>query len=262
MDALLYSSDLSVRQRSVLPADVSPCDRLFQKLAKASGINIDGLRPLLRNELAYVCPQGKLLARAGDDAAGPKILLSGWACYQRILECGRRQIFSFVLPGDLLGNWSGRRRLQADIVAITPLLVLKASEFSWAVAQQGRYAALADLLSEMEMRQNDYLYQQIQRLGSQTAVERVCDLLHELFVRLRDAEQNSEPDLSFPLTQETLADALGMTSVHINRVLQQMQREGLLSLGRGRLTVYPRQNDLLRKKRTNLTTIKEHAPRA
>jgi CRP-like cAMP-binding protein len=112
----------------------------------------------------------------------------------------------------------------------------------------------------MEMRQVDYLYRQIQRLASQTAVERVYDLLRELFIRLRDAEQNPPPDLSFPLTQETLADALGMTSVHINRVLRQMQREGLLSLARGHLTVYPRQNDVLAKKRTNLTTIKELAP--
>ena len=262
MDALLYSSDLPVQQRPVSPADLSPCDRFFQKLAAASGIDIDELRPLLRNEQICASPQGKLLGRAGDEATGPKIMLSGWACHQRILECGRRQIFSFVLPGDLLGNWSGKRRLHADIVAITPVLMLRANEFAWAAAQRGRYGPLADLLGEIEMGQVDYLYHHIQRLGSQTAVERVYDLLRELFVRLRDSGLNSGPDLSFPLTQETLADALGMTAVHINRVLQQMRREGLISLGRGRLTIHPRQSDLLQKIRTNLTTIKENAARA
>src|SRR5579859_6726086 len=103
MDALLYSSDLPVRRRSFLQTDALHCDQWFQKLVKASSIDIAGLRPFLRNEHVYFCPQSKPLAKAGDNV-GTKILLSGWACHQRILEGGRRQIFSFVLPGELLGN--------------------------------------------------------------------------------------------------------------------------------------------------------------
>lgn len=257
-DTLLDASDLLIRLPTGPPTSSRLCHQFLQRLAKASGTSIEELRSFLRTDQVYICHPGKILAREGEYPPGPSILLSGWACHQRISKDGRRQIFAFILPGDLMGCWSLEMRLQADIVAITPLMVLRAGELCWAVQQLERYAALADHLHEMEMRHIANLYQHIQRLGSQTAVRRVYDLLWELHTRLDTAGQHGDCDMSFPLTQETLADALGMSSVHINRVLQQMRREGLISLKRGLLTVHPRRDGLAAKKAAKITIIKEH----
>jgi hypothetical protein len=109
-------------------------------LAKACGISIVALRPLLHPDQSAACHPGKVIARAGEDTPKAMVLLTGWACYQRISQNGRRQIFGFILPGDLMGCWSAKRRMEADIVAITPLTVLKAAEFSCAVQQREGYA--------------------------------------------------------------------------------------------------------------------------
>jgi len=242
VDALLDRSDLPNPFRHAPSASDLFCDRLLRRLANTSGMNIDELRPFLRADQTCTCRPGKVVALEGEEEPAPRILLSGWACYQRIAMSGRRQIFAFVLPGDFIGCWPGKRRLQADIVAITPLFMLKAGALRWA-AQRDRCGALAEMLREMDLQHVAHLYRHIQRLGSQHAVERVYDLLWELHTRMDCGSLRSGSDPLFPLTQETLADALGMTSVHINRVLQQMRREGLISLKRGHLTVHPRQGE-------------------
>lgn len=247
VDALPDQSDLPTPIRHAPSANDLLCDRLLQRLANVSGMNINELRPFLRADQTCVCHPGKAVALEGEDEPAPRILLSGWACYQRIAKSGRRQIFAFALPGDFIACWPERRRLQADIVAITPLLMLKAGALCWE-AQRDRCGALAEMLREMDLRHVAHLYRHIQRLGGQHAVERVYDLLWELHSRMDCGFLRSGADPLFPLTQETLADALGMTSVHINRVLQQMRREGLISLKRGHLTVHPRQSDWAAKK--------------
>jgi len=188
------------------------------------------LRALVRPELTQRIGTGHTWPADGDDGKSPLVILSGWACEQRILECGRRQIFSFLLAGDLLGG------TKADIVSMTPMLVLDASKILLAASTDAR---LAQLLQDMRLQRTHYIYEHIVRLGTQSAADRAYDLLNELFCRLRLLSASCGPSVDFPVTQEVLADMLGMSPVHVNRVLQQMRREGRLALSRGRLTIFP-----------------------
>ena len=77
------------------------CDRLCRTLAPRYGVSIDMLRALVRPELTQRIGTGHTWPADGDDGKSPLVILSGWACEQRILECGRRQIFSFLLAGVL-----------------------------------------------------------------------------------------------------------------------------------------------------------------
>jgi CRP-like cAMP-binding protein len=226
-------------------------EQLCRRLAQQCGLPLAGLRALLKPAKARCISAGETWAGSPHPGTQPAIILSGWGCEHRILECGRRQIYSFLVPGDLLSA------AKADIGSLTPMVVLDVSQLFRAAAAQG---SLAQLLNDMATRQTAYLYRHIVRLGTQNAIDRTYDLLQELFQRLRQSGLRG-PTVAFPLTQEILADMLGMTPVHINRVLQHMRREGCLVVGRGRLAVYPRRSTPpAMKSRIKLTTDKE-APR-
>ena len=91
------------------------------------------------------------------------------------------------------------------------------------------------------MRQREErLFDQIVRIGRLTAKERVLNLLLELYDRLDAIGLVKENTFRIPLTQEVFADALGLSVVHINRTLQQLRREGMLTVDRGTVTLHQR----------------------
>ena len=84
------------------------------------------------------------------------------------------------------------------------------------------------------------LFDQIVRIGRLTAKERVLNLLLELYDRLDAIGLVKENTFRIPLTQEVFADALGLSVVHINRTMQQLRREGMVTVGRGAVTLHQR----------------------
>jgi CRP-like cAMP-binding protein len=169
--------------------------------------------------------EGQMLSR-------PRVLITGWACRARILPDGRRQIFGFYLPGDLIGLCLRRQMMALSSgLALTPLALANAAAVRQALLQHpernpGLLAAClcADGLEEA------YLLNQIARVGRQTAYERLAHLLLEFRSRLVLAGLAKGGRFEMPLTQEVLADALGLSIVHVNRTLQQLRREHLVEL--------------------------------
>ncbi len=183
-------------------------------------------------------PVRHVLAAEGKPV--PAVLLaSGWACRQRVLNDGRRQIVSFVLPGDPLFPIM-RPAIPASCaaVALTPVVTLNAAPLL-AYAQQAPADAggLANSLRMMDRFDEFLLRDQIVRLGRQIAYERMVHLILELFTRLDAAGLVSNNSFSLPLTQEILADALGLSVVHVNRVLQQIRRDRLMDMRSGMVTI-------------------------
>lgn len=151
------------------------------------------------------------------------LILAGWAARVRVLEDGRRQILDFLLPGDFVGLGEHRGALVTSAVtAMTDLQVCVAPSADDHPSLHRAYA-ISRALSEVD------LLAQITRLGRLNAHERIADLLLELHERLELAGLAVDGRFNLPLTQELLADALGLTSVHVNRTLQTLRRDGTLS---------------------------------
>ena len=170
-------------------------------------------------------------------AQTPQMLLSGWGCYHRLLGDGRRQIISFLLPGDIIGSFTRSNGLASQSAStLTPVVVADAKPLlqgpqpgkgpSPGIAAALEHAAYVD-----EVRMRDHIV----RLGRQTAYERVVHLMLEFRSRLAAVGQVVDDGFAIPITQEVLADALGLSVVHINRTLQQIRRDRLFELRAGQV---------------------------
>lgn len=176
----------------------------------------------------------------------PLLLLSGWACYQRLLGDGRRQIVRFLLPGDAVGSLC-QPHLPAvsTAMALTSVVVADARPLLRPTDADGEaLPGLAEAVAAMARADEITVRDHIVRLGRQTAYERLVHLILEFHARLAAIGMVDGLTFALPLTQEVLADALGLSVVHINRTLQQVRRDRLLDLRGGQVTL--RQLDLMR----------------
>jgi CRP-like cAMP-binding protein len=162
------------------------------------------------------------------------VLVSGWLAETRNLPDGRRQIFSLLLPGDV-ASIGGSTGLNRGLVALTNVELADVGALGAAAAAgEGKESWLAESIRRREER----LFDQIVRIGRLSAKERVLHFLLELYHRLDAIGLVKEDTFRIPLTQELFADVLGLSVVHINRTLQQLRREGLLTIGRGAVTLH------------------------
>jgi CRP-like cAMP-binding protein len=203
--------------------------RRWRALSALSDAELDVLRGLGERRERHVA--GEELAPEGGLPGRPRFIVSGWACRQRVLPDGRRQIFSFLLPGDSLAL--GRRGPElSSIAALTALEAIDAEPLL-DVIHSGRAPGLARALAAIEPIEQMQLFDHMVRLGRQTAYERVAHFLLELQRRLEIVGLGDSQRFPLPLTQEILADALGLSIVHVNRTLQQLRRERLIELRSG-----------------------------
>jgi CRP-like cAMP-binding protein len=207
-------------------------------VAKLSEPELDLLAELGRHRETHR-PGDELLIE-GDPARRPRFILSGWASNQHILSDGRRQVFNFALPGDGLGVYP-RMAPPAlyTSVAHTPMETVDATPFLEAV-RQGAMPGLVKAFSAVARLEDKMLLDQILRLGRQTAYERVAHFLLEIEERLSAVGLSERRRFPLPLTQEILADALGLSVVHVNRTLQQLRRDGLIEWRSGVATLLDR----------------------
>ncbi|MFN3353312.1 MAG: Crp/Fnr family transcriptional regulator [Brevundimonas sp.] len=160
---------------------------------------------------------GRPFWRPGQ-AIGAKLILSGWAARQRTLLDGRRQIFGFVMPGDVLGVLRTPSPLeQLSTVALTRVEAVDALMLREILAVgDERHRRLRQALEQLARDEQTCLLDQVMRLGRQSALERTAHLLLELHDRARRAGLTEGDRFPMPLTQEVLADALGLSIVHLN----------------------------------------------
>ncbi len=164
------------------------------------------------------------------ERTGPEkqlVIVSGWACELRILPDGRRQIFSFLLPGDAIEARGTGSVGSCGVVALTRLEVVNRGPPLTADP------ACRDAAHQRERR----LYDHLVRMGRLSAKERVIHLLLELYDRLDRVGLVHGETFKIPLTQEVFADALGLSVVHINRTLKGLRKEGWVCIKAGSVTL-------------------------
>lgn len=207
-----------MRQLDHVAVRVEPALRRLSALAQLDTPAWGALNDAMRRRRTV---QGRRdLMTEGELISEPLMIVDGWAARFRQLEDGRRQIINLLLPGDIVGLCDHQRPLaSSSVVAITNVDVCAAPDRAVSPTLATAYA-LSRALDEA------HLLAHITRLGRMNAHERMSDLLLELLERLELAGLSDGRRYSLPLTQELLADILGLTSVHVNRTLQGMRKAG------------------------------------
>lgn len=166
------------------------------------------------------------------------ILAEGWACSYKIMPDGERQIVDFQIPGDFLGLRSVLfRTSDHSIEAITRI------EASVVVSSDlldgfGQSARLATAILWAASRDEAMVVEHLVNLGRRSADERMGHVLLELGARLKLVGLGDKTGFDCPLTQYHLADALGLTPVHVNRVLRNLREAELLTFKKRRVTIH------------------------
>lgn len=187
-----------------------------------------------------------------------RLIVAGWACRYRLHADKRRQILGFLLPGDFVGRvllpdlplpYAVMALTELETVSARPLVEAAAHPDGAALARAVRLTAhLDDLL----------LFNQLMRLGQQTARERVVHLILELHERLGWVGLTQHDRFAMPLTLDVLADALGLSVVHMNRAMQQLRTDGLLDVGDGTVALLKPEQLQSIAKWTPLSTALKH----
>ena len=174
---------------------------------------------------------------AGSSSAYLHIVLRGWACRTRSLADGRRQITAFLLSGDVcdLDN------LHIDPPAETVSALTECTVASIPKARIRELArqdpGFAEGLGWLAALDRVILGARVASLGQRPARERIAHLLCELFTRLRAKGEADGNRCRVPLTQEQFGEALGLTTVHVNRVLQGLRADNVVAREGERLTI-------------------------
>jgi CRP-like cAMP-binding protein len=163
-------------------------------------------------------------------------VLSGWVARQVLLADGRRQIIAIVLPGEIFEPQDEGRE-DMTYAALGPVRAADASGLAAALGRPELSATPLAAAWRGARREADNAWiPHVLRLGRLSAYERVASLLVELYQRQARAGLASNRSMPLPLTQEALSDILGLSGVHVNRILQQLRRDRLIEYRNGHVT--------------------------
>ena len=180
-------------------------------------------------------PVKRYLYRQGEINYETYVLRKGWILVTRTLKDGKRQVFRSVLPGDFFGFQPDLKgpsiysaiTLTDCVICVVPNLV-NLCRFQPELALRLAWLSACDM-ALMEM----YLASIAQR----NARERISFMALELYMRMKLRGLNRGYTIQFPLLQEDIADALGLTTIHVNRTLHSLREDKLLKIEKHELTI-------------------------
>jgi CRP-like cAMP-binding protein len=179
----------------------------------------------------------KTVVREGEELQNSLLLLSGWLARAKDLPGGERQLAELHVAGDFADlHGFTLKRLDHDVIAITPckLALVPHERLNDITEKLPHLTRLFWLMTNIDA--------SIQRewtlsLGRRSAIARMAQLFCELNTRLGVVGLSPNDSYDLPLTQVELGECLGLTSVHVNRTLQELRRRGLVEMQGGRLTI-------------------------
>ena len=177
------------------------------------------------------------VVREGDRPTRSFTVLEGFACTFKVVGEGKRQIMAFHVPGDVPDLQSLHLKvLDNSVGTITPCKVgFVRHETLHDLC--GRYPRIAGALWRQTLVDAAVFREWITNVGRREGYSRMAHILCELVVRMRAVGLTQDDTCDLPITQAELADATGLSTVHVNRVLQELRGDGLIRLAGGALTV-------------------------
>lgn len=172
----------------------------------------------------------------GDPPRAVRVVISGWVCRYKQLPDGRRQILALLLPGDVCDGHDGLEGMDHTIGALSKVVLgeIDPAAYTAAVRSDDPIGWALRRMASVEVAiQREWTFNVARRDTREGLAHLFCELYHRLdVVGLVDAG-----GYDMPLTQLELADALGGTSVHVNRILRAMRGDGLVMLRKRRLMI-------------------------
>lgn len=215
------------------PAAKSPLARKLAAYVVLSDTELEILAEFEKRKRRF--SQGHDLIYEGQGNQSAYILSDGWACSYKLLPNGSRQIVDFQIPGDFLGLRS--MLLRTADHNVEPVTVIEASEITSEDLIEAFSATprIATAILWATSRDEAMVVEHLVNLGRRDAAQRTVHCLLELGMRLRLVGIGTASGYACPLSQYLLADALGLSAVHVNRVLRQLREDGLLTFQKGKV---------------------------
>jgi len=169
----------------------------------------------------------------------PCLILSGWVARISVWPVEQPQIMALLLPGDSFGlcapSWAGD---ELPVTLLTDAVLLDASPIrSLTETNSLRHAALIDGCRKSGLLEQHRILDHLVRLGRCGADQRVAHLAHDLYNRLDAVGLVDRMQFQLPLRQQILADALGLSGVHFNRIARRLKQNGLADFSRGAVRI-------------------------
>ena len=219
-----------------IPANVieqSPLARRLSAFVALSAKELSVLNGFHARRKSFVA--GRDMVHQGQSDQAAYILASGWVCSYKVQRNGKRQIIDFQVPGDFIGLRSVLLRT-ADH-SFEPIVDSQAAEVltSDLLAAFAQTPRLATAILWAASRDEAMVVEHLVGIGRRDALTRLAHYLLELGAKLTLVGLGSKAGYACPLNQNHFADALGLTAVHINRILRQLREKRLATFLNGRV---------------------------
>lgn len=202
---------------------------LILKLEQRDRLSEDE-KSVLQNAIARVrvVAADEDIVREGDRPNESSLLLDGFAARYKILSNGRRQITAVHIPGDFVDLHSFLiKMMDHGVLALTPCRVAVVPHATLEKISD-EYPHLTRLLWLSTLIDGAIHREWLTAMGRLSATAHMAHLICELFLRLKAVGRTEGYTIQIPLTQAELGDTLGLSTVHVNRVLQELRKEGLI----------------------------------
>ena len=212
---------------NVMPLTGHPFVTRLSRVMKLNAGDLANLEAIVEDERLVARRQDVVVH--GSEYRNLCFVRDGFAIRYRLLHSGKRQILNVVAPGDVIGfPVSFFDRSTCSIVALTDL--------SYSVCQLAAYTRLCYAhpqfglaLSWLAASEAATYAEHIVNLGRRTPSERLAHFLLEFHARLLDVGLAEKTSFDLPFSQEVMADVLGLSVEHLNRVMQQLRADGLIT---------------------------------
>jgi CRP-like cAMP-binding protein len=214
-------------------------DLNFSQAAAETSWAFTGAAPHKLHRTDHTVPARRTICREQDLHDAVPVIVSGWAASIVMLSDGSRQILSFLLAGDIVSTtllFEPRPNCLVEAITEVRYCTFKRSELKDIVF---RTPELLEKLSRAWIEEKIRSDELIVDLGCRTADERIARLILHLTERLakRDMARTDPLEIDFPLRQHHIADATGLTPVHVSKVLSEFRRNGLIRISERSLAI-------------------------
>jgi CRP-like cAMP-binding protein len=197
-----------------------------------------------KNVLLSACSITKRLGsdedvvRDGDEPSDCNLLLEGMVFRYKVTADGRRQILSFQTPGDIFDAQSFiLERMDHSIGTLMPCHIALIPHRTMLEITQA-YPRIARALWKDTLVDAAIFREWMTSIGRRSSYARIAHLMCEIYTKLDVVSLTRNGEIDWPITQEEIGDALGLSSVHVNRTLQELRSDGLITLDRKTLTLH------------------------